>query len=275
MGYTVPSEVCQESTVALDLYLTILLGLLTEEELENYLQHTGTLPPNGQLPYGNGNGGSGSGSGPQSVQMNPLLSLTAGGNGELANLNLGGQNGLLNLDVGKNGKLLTLDLNGQPLINLRRRADKLANVQVGGQPQNDADINVNLLTSGSSQNGGSGSGSGGSGSGSGGNGGYTDNNGHYLSYYQPICQRGFNPQHRSQAQNCHANDVNHCLAVCHSQAALQTVNGQTAEVLVCSAIEFDQSTTDTNCIYFVAPESEPCQESQLETNENCYTFFRN
>lgn len=104
--------------------------------------------------------------------------------------------------------------------------------------------------------------------------------GGFLTHYQPICKKGFRTGHRDNAEKCHARDVNHCLAICHSRAALLTIEagvkpGDLANVLLCAAVEFDKSVDGDSCRYFVAPESKPCHDDELVENENCVSFIRN
>ena len=177
------------------------------------------------------------------VGLDPLLSLGVGDNDDILDLEVGGDKGLLNLDLlGREG-FLNIGGNG--------------NGNVIPRPGN-------------------GNGKGNNGKGNNGKG----NNGGYLSHYQPLCNKGFKKPHSDHAKKCHAKDVNHCLAICHSQSALLTIQadakvGDIANIQLCAAIEFNSSEGGDNCRYFVAPETEPCHDEQLEENEHCTTFVRN
>lgn len=312
----------------------VILGLLTEEELEKYLKALGDMDGDDSLDMDNDH----------DVKMDPLLSLGVGEDKSILDAELLGPDGLLNVDLGdKNllnlggdGPLLNLggkdkgllglggvlrrrgdgldrladvdvithsrllrsrstqgldDLvdaqvggkkdNHQAAIDLdvathERRADKgLLDAQVGGEKNgNDAAIDLDILTHDGKNNGNGGSGS----EVQDGNDNHHDP--YYLSLYQPVCKKGFKKEHRDAAEHCHAQDANHCLAICHSRGALLTIEadaqvGDVANILLCAAVEFDNSESGDNCHYYVAPETEPCHDDQLEEKENCYTFVRN
>jgi hypothetical protein len=171
----------------------------------------------------------------------------------------------------KNEALIDVDV----LTHSRRGTDKLLDVDViGEKDKKEALIDVDVLTTspkdrnnvivpGRPQPGHPGH--------------YT---GGFLTHYQPICKKGFRTGHRDNAEKCHARDVNHCLAICHSRAALLTIEagvkaGDLANALLCAAVEFDKSVDGENCRYFVAPESKPCHDDELVENENSVSFIRN
>lgn len=421
--YEVTEAVCKKPTVVLDLELLVLLGLLTEEQLEEYMKTTGQIGEGDKVYVED-----------DEVTVDPLLSVQLGDNGDILNLELLGEDGLLNLDLlndlkkrnygsgygsdsgshydngddeyyedgsNSNGggidQLIDIDALGQTdkgkpalidvdLLNHDRRSysDQLLNLQVGGKDKggkpaiidikaltnpskradrplldldalgeakdNNALIDVDLLTellggdksgSGSSSPSGSTGGSpSGSGSGSGGDrplldldalGDAKDNNAlidvdlltnllggdkgkgsesdsgvspvspvrppvkkpckacsskglqkrdNYITHYQPICGKGFKKEHRDASDACHATDVNHCLSLCQSKAALATINakvavGDIANIQVCAAIEFNSNEAGDNCHYITGPETEPCHDDQLEPVEDCTAFVRN
>ncbi|KAI9170859.1 Replicase polyprotein [Paramyrothecium foliicola] len=96
---------------------------------------------------------------------------------------------------------------------------------------------------------------------------------HVLSHYQPLCKKGFKKERHDEAHHDHADDVNKCLGLCHAKAARETHRG--SEVIVCAAVEFTKSHDGDNCFYFVAPESKPCHDDELEDNEDSTCFYRN
>lgn len=203
--------------------------------------------------------------------MDPLLSV-----------NVGGKNGLLDLEVAGEDGLVNLKLGGSELLKIGRRDEHREgedSVAIDGLV-NPRSLKGRQLPAGALSN----------------RGLMADeartldrrtegckadkDHDSMLSHYQPICQKGFKKEHRDKAHHCQASDVNHCLAVCNAESALLTINadvkvGDLAEILLCVAIEFDQSAEGDNCHFFVAPEHEPCTDDHLEDSDECYTFFRN
>ncbi|KAM5379354.1 hypothetical protein ACJZ2D_004052 [Fusarium nematophilum] len=280
--YKVPQKVCKKNTVTHDIQILILLGLLSRDDLERYLHTTGDLPEDETLDEDD-----------EEMSVDPLLGLDVGVDGSIADLDVGGDKGLLNLDLlkDKDGKgplanlnllgpdgLLKLDLNGKPLINLRRRGGRLADVDVGGKKDKDqAQIDVDVLTherrgqrladvdvGGKKDK----------------DQAHIDVDKDLSSHYQPICSKGFKQQYVHRTSKQHAYDVNHCLAICQAQGAILTLKadakvGDVAHIFVCAAVEFDQNAADGNCHYMISPETEPCEEEYLEEKDDCYTFVRN
>jgi len=283
-------EVCRKNHVALDLELLVVLELLTEKELEDYLKKCGEMEEDDSLEMDDDN-----------VLVDPLLSLGVGEDDSLLNLDVGGEDGLLNLDLLGEDGLLNID--GLLNLNLRRRGnsgnDRLLDVDVGGKKdKNQADIDVDVLTHEKR-------------TGKDGLldlqvGGYADedestidvdlltkprpsngnggnkpghSHGHHLSHYQPMCGKAIKPKPgRDHTDSCHARDVNHCLAICHSKSALLTLEANVADIiLICAAIQFDDHKSDSedNCHFFSAPEHQPCEEDEMEDKDDCYTFVRN
>lgn len=250
--YEVSDEVCKKSTVALDIEILVLLGLLDRVDLEAYLRIIGTIGEDEELPKCD------------TVGVDPLLSLNVGKDGSLVDLDVAGEDGLVNLDVGKSkdGKnsLINLDLLGKNgLLNLnigRRSTDGLLDVDVGGEKDEDeAAIDVDILT-------------------------HDKKTGQYLTHYQPICKKTFKKEYMDGAHCKHAEDVNHCLAICQAEGALATIQadvkvGDVANIQVCAAIVFTENTDGDNCHYVVAPEDNPCEEDYLEDNDYGYSFVRN
>lgn len=234
-------EVCKKSSVSLDLELLVVIGLLTEKELEDYCKTTGAIGQHDCVKVDECD-----------VKMDPLLSVTIGDKKDsILNLDLLSDDGLLSLDVlsggcGKKG-LLDLDILGEK--------DKQESV-----------IDIDILTHESHDD-------------------KSECHSHkkhddMMSHYQPICKKTFKKEKRDKAHHCQANDVNHCLAICNAESALLTINadvqvGDVADIMLCAAIEFDESQNEDNCHFFVAPEHEPCSEDDLEDSDDCYTFFRN
>ena len=289
--------------------LLVVLGLLTHEELESYLIITGQLKVGNHLSMDKDH----------SFKLDPLLSLELGDDGDILDLDVLGPDGLLNIDLGNknllniggHGPLIDLGGKGRGLLGLggilRRHhdghhghdghdghhdADRLVDVQVGGKKDhhkavidvdvathsrrthrpladvqvggeendNNAVIDVDILTH------------------SKGNAHHHDD--YYLSHYHPVCKKGFKAEYRDQAETAHAQDANHCLALCHAHGALLTLEagvqvGDLANILLCAAIEFDNSAHSDNCRFFVAPEHESYVDDQLEERDNCYSFVRN
>jgi len=229
--------------------------------------------------------------------------------------NHNGRKKLLDVDVGGQkdpaGEEATIDVDAFTHPRMFRRQGRLLDLDVGGERDEDqADIDVDLFTHGPDKNHGGiipggiipGGNNGGIvpggiipggiiPGGNNGNNGNCNNNGHckpttrphypsLITHYQPICSKGFRKTHRDGAEKCHAEDVNHCLAICHSKSALVTIDadvqvGDVANIQLCAAIVFDKSADGDNCHYFVAPETEPCHEEELEEDENCVAFIRN
>ncbi|KAH7122180.1 hypothetical protein B0J13DRAFT_456363 [Dactylonectria estremocensis] len=261
--YEVPEQVCKKDRVSQDIQTLILLGLLTTEELNEYLYKTGDLQQ-GQSILDAGDG---------EVNVNPLLSLSVGENGDIAKLNVGGEN------------LLSLSLLG-------KRANRLLDIDVGGEINKDpAAIDVDVLTHPPTGRNGRPSGTGrilgvdvdlsGLGNGHKTSSGYhTRGSKEVFTHYQPICSKGLKQEHLSKCHTEQATDVNHCLAICQAKGTLLTLAadvkvGDVANIQVCIAVEFNQRAQGGNCRYLVAPENKPCKESYLEPKEDCYTFIRN
>ncbi|KAI6784633.1 uncharacterized protein J7T54_006678 [Emericellopsis cladophorae] len=287
-------EVCRKNHVALDLELLVVLELLTEKELEDYLKKCGEMEEDDSLNTDEDN-----------VMVDPLLSLGVGEDDSLLNLDVGGEDGLLNLDLlGEDGllnlnlrrrgnsgneRLLDVDVGGKKdadqadidvdvLTHEKRQLlgkDGLLDLQVGGYADDDeSTIDVDLLTKPRPSNG--------NGNGNGNNNGGQKpghSHGHHLSHYQPMCGKAIKPKPgRDHTDSCHARDVNHCLAICHSRSALLTLEANVADIiLICAAIQFDDHKSDSedNCHFFSAPEHQPCEEDEMEDKDDCYTFVRN
>ncbi|KAI5459116.1 hypothetical protein BGZ63DRAFT_455942 [Mariannaea sp. PMI_226] len=146
--YEVPNQVCQKNTVTHDLGLLVPAGLLTKEQLEEYLRKTGALPPKHHLPHN------------QEVNVDPLLGLQVGKDGSLLDVDVGGKKGGVTAKVGKNGDksllelgllnkdgLLTLNLDGHNVLHLRSEDKPLAFVQAGGKKINTgAPVALSALT---------------------------------------------------------------------------------------------------------------------------------
>lgn len=303
--------------------ILVILGLLTEEQLERYLKTIGELDEDESLDTGkdkdNGKGKD------KNVKVDPLLSLGVGDDKSILDVELLGEDGLLDIDLldnnllnlGGDGPLLNLGGKDEGLLGLggilkkrgdglgriadidalgpqdkgkpapidvdaltyavplgRRQNKGLLDIQVGGEKEEDqAAIDLDLLTRPKDKT------KGGKGSDSG-NGDDDNDDPHYLSIYQPVCKKAFKKGDRDHAHKCHAQDANHCLALCHSKGALLTLEadaevGDIANIHVCAAVEFNNKSQGDNCHYFVAPEHEPCHDEQLEDNDDCYIFVRN
>lgn len=275
--YQVDDRVCKKNHVAIDLEILVVLGLLSEVQLEAYLKLIGLIGPDDCLDMGNDD----------SVKVDPLLSLDVDG---LLSLDVLGPDGLLDLNVadlikvnlGRRGegelidldiltsqdkKTAPIDIDIATYKKKHQRRGGLLDVDILGPKDKDkAAIDIDLLTTDKKKNKPS----------------HPPKHAdpYFLSHYQPICKKAFKKEHRKKATGCHAQDANHCLAICHSQAALLSVDadvkiGDIANIQLCAAIEFDNSDAGDNCRYYVAPETEPCQDDQLEDSDSCYTFFRN
>ncbi|KAH7156711.1 hypothetical protein EDB81DRAFT_945127 [Dactylonectria macrodidyma] len=263
--YEVPEQVCKKDHVSQDIQILILLGLLTTDELNEYLYKTGDLQP-GQSIIDSGDG---------KVSVDPLLSLSVGDNGDITKLTVGGDS------------LLSLDLLG-----LGKRTNRLLDVDVGGESdKKPAAIDVDVLTHPPAGRNGRPKGTGrilgldvdlsslGNGPKSG-SGYHTRSGKEVFTHYQPICSKGFKQKHLKKCHKEQATDVNHCLAACQAKGALLTLAadvrvGDVANIQVCVAVEFNQKAQDGNCRYLVAPENKPYKESYLEPKDDSYTFIRN
>lgn len=262
---------CKRDNVALDLGLLVGLDLLTEAELETYLQTIGELDVDARLNLGEDH----------HCKVDPLLSLDVGSQSRILDADLD-LDGLLTLDLGNknllniggNGLSSLLDVNvggkrgnGKAAINVdvashsRRSSKQLADVDILGEKDNqDAAIDVDILTHRK------------------GNKSHHDD--YLLSLYTPSCQTGFKKVHHDHAEKCRTKNANHCLARCHSDAALLTLQADVqaddlANILLCAAVEFNDSTDGDNCHYFVAPKHEPIHHDQLEVKVDSYIFVRN
>ena len=254
--FRVPEQVCQRSTIALDLDLLIVLGLINEHDLELYLRILGHLGSDefcyhpGQCwfdPYLSSH---------HHADNDALISLDIGEkyrhNHGLAEADILGRENLIQLNVLSKHGLLDLYLGHDDILHIGRaiEADVAAYVDVDVDALMDVDIKKRTTCAKP-----------------------------LLSHFQPVCGKTIKKEQKDKMKHRKAVDVNHCLAYCHADAALLTVNanvqvGDLAHIHVCAAILFNESDAD-NCHYWAGREDQPFGDDLLEDGEGCTTFLRN